>query len=100
MSRNLELAEVPAPGQSGAGIADWSPAGGARCVCGSPVDAEAARLFGVGGVVPACSACWTNHERNKRYHTVTSAVRHFNDGTGTRAVGVEIDASAHPEVDG
>jgi hypothetical protein len=99
MSRNLNHGEVPAPGQQPRSLGDWSPRGAGRCVCGAAVGREVARVYGVDGVVPACGACWTNHEVGKRYETVTSAVRHFNDDTGARVANVEIDAHAHPEVD-
>lgn len=98
MSRNLELSEQPAPGQTTAHVSDWSPRGLPQCVCGSRVDARAARVVGVDGVVPACPACWTSHERNHQYATVGSAVRHFLGGTGYRNRDVEIDAAMHPEV--
>jgi hypothetical protein len=39
-----------AAGQDACDARDWTPRGGARCVCGASVDREAARVHGVDGV--------------------------------------------------
>jgi hypothetical protein len=93
-----------APGQDGADARAWAPSGGPRCVCGAGVDRAAARVWGVDGVVPACPACWTNRasERDRRFTTVSACVVAFQDSrtVNARKDGVEIDADAHPEVEG
>jgi hypothetical protein len=96
MSSQLRLGA--APGQDRTDARDWQPRGDARCVCGAAVDARVARVLGVAGVVPACPGCYYTHESTDPYATVTSAVRHFRDGTGYRRADVVIDADAHPEV--
>jgi hypothetical protein len=54
--------------------------------------------------VPACPACWTTHEseRDRRFNTVSACVVAFQDSrqVNARKADVEIDAAAHPEVDG
>jgi hypothetical protein len=98
MSRNLTLSETAVPAQQTRSVTEWRPRGDARCVCGAGVSSEAARIMGVGGVVPACPACYCRADGRGRYRTVRSAVVHYLDGTGHRAPDVAIDASLHPEV--
>lgn len=100
MSRNLTIGERPAPGQDAQPAAAWSPTGEPRCVCGATVDAEAARVFGVDGVVPACPACWHSKDRQRRFQTVAACVVAWQDSrtTNCRKPGVEIEADAHPGV--
>jgi hypothetical protein len=86
-----------ADGQTARDSRSWRPTGSARCVCGTPVDREVARVCGIDNVVPACPNCYCTHESNAAYSTVTSAVIHFRDGTGYRR-DVTIDVSLHPEV--
>jgi len=97
MSSQLRLGV--APGQDRTTTRDWQPRGDARCVCGAAVSDRVARVLGVEGVVSACPACYCTHESNSAYVTVTSAVRHFRDGTGYRRADATIDADAHPEVE-
>jgi len=83
----------------------WQPRSGPQCVCGASVDAEAARVVGIDGVVPACPACWADPQDNARYRTVVKAVVSFSNDRATgrgggRRPDVEVDASLHPEVDG
>ena len=91
-------------GQDTQAATNWQPRGDPRCVCGAGVDPEAARVWGVDGVVPACPACWTTHEseRDRRFNTVSACVVAFQDSrqVNARKADVEIDAAAHPEVDG
>jgi hypothetical protein len=93
-----------AAGQDACDARDWTPRGGARCVCGASVDREAARVHGVDGVVPACPNCWSSAdtERDIRFVTVSAAVRAFQDSrrVNARKADAEIDADAHPEVEG
>jgi hypothetical protein len=101
MSSQRSLTEFdgrPAPGQDTRDVSGWRPRGTAQCVCGADVGAEAARIMGVHGIVPACPACYCRADGRGRYGTVRSAVVHFLDGTGYRTPDVEIDASLHPGV--
>jgi len=98
-----QLRPGAAPGQDDCEATAWQPRGDARCVCGAGVDAEAARVWGVDGVVPACPACWTTRrsERNICFTTVSACVVAFQDSrqVNARKADVEIDAAAHPEVE-
>jgi len=97
MSRRVNT--QPAPGQRVADMADWTPAREGRCVCGNRVDSDVARVCGVDAVVPACGWCWETYQTDA-YTTVTSAVKHWLDGNGSRVAQAEIDPTLHPEVDG
>jgi hypothetical protein len=90
----------PVAGQDTADRSAWTPRAIPQCVCGTRVDAEAARVVGVDGVVPACPACWVDRQTKARIRTVTKAVHYFWRPQGRRRDEVEVDASAHPEVDG
>jgi hypothetical protein len=92
----------PTPGQDTQAATNWQPRGDPRCVCGATVDPEAVRVYGVEGVVPACPNCWTTREseRDRRFTTVSACVVAFQDSrtVNSRKPGVDVDASAHPEV--
>jgi hypothetical protein len=88
----------PVAGQEGADASAWQPRRDGRCVCGARVDAEAARVVGVEGVVPACSHCWQCPTGKDRYASTTAVVVAFNRDSGYRDPAAEIDADAHPQV--
>jgi hypothetical protein len=97
MSSQLRLGA--APGQDTRDATEWRPQAHAECVCGAGVDREAARVMGVGGVVPACPACWESPDMARTFSTVAKAVAHFQADHGHRTVDVDAPV-AHPEVEG
>lgn len=102
MSSQRALADFdepePAPGQDTHRPTAWTPQATGRCVYGAGVDAEAARVMGVDGVVPACPACWECPDGVREYRTVAKAVAHFQRCHGQRAVALDAPV-AHPEVE-
>jgi hypothetical protein len=75
---------------------DWQPTATDQCVCGAPVGSDLVRVFGVGGLLPACECCWVAADRD--YETTVSAVMHYHNGTGYPEPDVDIDARLAAEV--